>query len=408
MNSVKKTNIFITFLLMSSCIFAEDLNNKNNNPNVTPENQVPEKTSESSSLKSYFQDIFQPQKPVSTNNKQTEIVNTSRPEKQKSNIKPEIVKSEKNIRQEKTQITPIKKTPTKKPVSAKNKQNEIVEIAIPGKQKSIAKPKVIESEKYIEHKQIQIAPIKETPIKTEYSDNKEKGLAIITEVDRRDTGWKDSQAKLKMILKNRQGDEHSRSLKMKTMEVQGDGDKSLSIFGSPKDIKGTAFLSYTHALDPDEQWLYLPAVKRVKRISSRNKSGPYLGSEFAFEDLASFEIKKYRYEFIKDEVLEGIDCFVIEAYPEYKYSGYTRTMLWIDKKRYVLLKTDYYDRKNSLLKTQTFKGYNQYLGQYWRPDEMEMVNHTNGKSTKLIWANYKFRKGLTKRSFDKNTLKRAR
>ncbi len=244
--------------------------------------------------------------------------------------------------------------------------------------------------------------------KQTFNNDKEKGLAIIKEVDRRDTGWQDSQAKLTMILKNRHGDEHSRKLKMKIMEVKGDGDKSLSIFNSPRDIKGTAFLSFTHALDPDEQWLYLPAIKRVKRISSRNKSGPYLGSEFAFEDLSSFEVAKYDYKYIKDEIYDGIDCFVIEAYPLYEHSGYTKLVLWIDKNRYILLKTDYYDRKNSLLKTQTFHGYKKYLDQYWRPDEMRMVNHTNGKSTILLWKEYQFRKGLTKRSFDKNALKRAR
>jgi hypothetical protein len=246
------------------------------------------------------------------------------------------------------------------------------------------------------------------PTEIKYSNTKEKALAIIMEVDRRDTGWLDSQAKLKMILRNRHGNEHTRNLKMKIMEVQNDGDKSLSIFNTPKDIKGTAFLSFTHALDPDEQWLYLPAVKRVKRISSRNKSGPYLGSEFAFEDLSSFEVKKYTYNYLRDEVVAGIDCFVIEATPQYKHSGYTRTTLWIDKKRYIVLKIDYYDRKNSLLKTQTFHGYKQYLKQYWRPDEMHMVNHNNGKSTTLLWEEYQFRKGLTKRAFDRNSLKRAR
>ncbi len=274
---------------------------------------------------------------------------------------------------------------------------------------SVITEKTIHSpEKQLPKQVIDSGQTKSEPAEINYKDSKEKALAIIMEVDRRDTGWLDSQAKLKMILRNRQGNEHTRHLKMKIMEVQDDGDKSLSIFNSPKDIKGTAFLSFTHALDPDEQWLYLPAVKRVKRISSRNKSGPYLGSEFAFEDLSSFEVKKYKYNYLRDEVVAGIDCFVIEATPQYKHSGYTRTTLWIDKKRYIVLKIDYYDRKNSLLKTQTFHGYNQYLMQYWRPDEMRMVNHNNGKSTTLLWENYQFRKGLTKRAFDRNALKRAR
>ncbi len=236
----------------------------------------------------------------------------------------------------------------------------------------------------------------------------QKGLQIVTEADRRDTGFGDSKADLEMILHNRHGDTSVRKLRMQTLEVIGDGDKSLSIFSSPRDVKGTAFLSFTHALEADEQWLYLPALKRVKRISSSNKSGPFLGSEFAYEDLTSFEVPKFKYKYLHDEMLDGIDCFVIEAYPQYEHSGYTREIIWIDKQRYIVMKIDYYDRKDSLLKTLRYKNYRQYLGQFWRADEMDMQNRQNGKSTQLIWKNYQFRTGLTNRDFDRNTLKRAR
>lgn len=241
-----------------------------------------------------------------------------------------------------------------------------------------------------------------------WSDNAQRGLEIVEEMDKRDTGWGDAQADLQMILKNRHGDEHVRRLRLKTLEIIGDGDKSLSVFDSPRDIKGTAFLSFTHALEADEQWLYLPALKRVKRISSNNKSGPFLGSEFAFEDLTSFEVKKFKYQYLRDETIGEIDCFVIETYPQYEYSGYTRTLIWVDKQRYIPIKIDYYDRKNALLKTQEFKQYQQYLDQYWRADEMHMQNHITGKSTRLLWQNYQFKKGLGDRDFDRNTLKRAR
>jgi outer membrane lipoprotein-sorting protein len=240
------------------------------------------------------------------------------------------------------------------------------------------------------------------------TETEQKGLEIIEELDRRDTGFGDSTADLKMILRNRQGDESIRELSMKILEVAGDGDKSLSVYDSPRDIKGTAFLSFTHALEPDEQWLFLPALKRVKRISSSNKSGPYLGSEFAFEDLTSFEVKKFKYNYLRDEVHENIDCFVLELYPQYEHSGYTRQQVWIDKERYIPLRIDFFDRKNALLKTLENKGYQQYLQQFWRPDEVVMTNHQNGKSTVLLWANYRFKTGLTDRDFDRNALKRAR
>ena len=236
----------------------------------------------------------------------------------------------------------------------------------------------------------------------------QQGREIFVEIDKRETGFSDSRADVKMTLRNRNGDESLRLLEIKTLEVQGDGDKSLTVFDSPRDVKGTAFLSFTHALTPDDQWLYLPALKRVKRISSANKSGPFLGSEYAFEDLTSNEIEKYEYNYLRDETLDGIDSFVVELTPRYEHSGYTRQVAWVDKERYIVLKIDYYDRKNALLKTQTFKKYQQYLNQFWRPLEQLMVNHQNGKSTQLLSENFQFRTGLTKRDFDSNSLKRSR
>jgi outer membrane lipoprotein-sorting protein len=237
----------------------------------------------------------------------------------------------------------------------------------------------------------------------------EKGLAIAQEADKRDTGFGDSTADMLMILKNKHGQKSERKIRTRTLEVKDDGDKSLSIFDTPRDVKGTAFLNFTHKVADDDQWLFLPALKRVKRISSRNKSGSFMGSEFAYEDISSQEVEKYTYKWIRDEAYDGNECFVIELYPvDKKNSGYTRQVVWIDKAEYRQFKIEYYDRKNSLLKTLTVKGYKKYLDKFWRADEMNMVNHQTGKSTSLVLSNYKFRTGLTEKDFNKNSLKRAR
>lgn len=236
----------------------------------------------------------------------------------------------------------------------------------------------------------------------------EKGLAIAIEADKRDQGWEDQATVSKMILRNSQGAESTREIRGKVLEVKGDGDKSLTVFDTPRDVKGTAFLSFTHTLKADEQWLYLPALKRVKRISSSNKSGPFMGSEFAYEDISSQEVAKYKYKFIKDDKYNGRDVFVTERYPQYKKSGYTKQVAWIDKEMYQPLKIEFYDRKRSLLKILTQHDYKKYLNKYWRPSRLEMVNHQTGKSTTLFWKSYKFKNGFTKRDFDRNSLKRAR
>lgn len=234
-----------------------------------------------------------------------------------------------------------------------------------------------------------------------------KGFTIAKKVQDRDSGWGDSQAKMEMILTNKHGQSSRRSMEMKTLEVIGDGDKSLTIFHTPRDVQGTAFLSFSHALEADEQWLYLPALKRVKRISSANKSGPFLGSEFAFEDLSSFEVEKYDYEFIREDILDNHAVFVVKYIPKYSHSGYTHLAVWIDQKEYIFRKIDFYDRKGSHLKTLAFNQYKPF-GTYWRAMEYTVNNHQTGKSTILNWQDYAFNTGLTEADFSQSALKRAR
>ena len=238
-------------------------------------------------------------------------------------------------------------------------------------------------------------------------NSQQKGLRIAQEGDARDLGFGDNTANMVMTLRNRAGKTSRRIIRIKTLEGKGDGDRALSLFDEPADVKGTAMLTFSHGLKPDDQWLYLPALKRVKRINSRNKSGPFMGSEFAFEDLGSQEVSKYKYNYLREEGCgQGWKCHVIERTPAYKHSGYTKQVTWIDTKEYRPVKVMYYDRKRALLKTLTATGFKQYLGKFWRPSLMSMVNHQSGKSTTLQWTNYKFKTGLSARDFNKNALKR--
>ena len=236
----------------------------------------------------------------------------------------------------------------------------------------------------------------------------EKGLAIAIESDKRNTGWQDSTADMTMTLRNKRGEESVRALRVKSLEVEADGDKSMTIFDQPKDVRGTALLTFSHKTDADDQWLFLPALKRVKRIASKNKSGPFMGSEFAFEDLSSQEVEKYTYEYLKDEACAELTCFVVKRFPSDKNSGYTSQVAWIDQTEYRVHKIEFFDRKKSLLKTLVSSNYMQYLGEFWRPEKMAMQNHQTGKSTDLIWTNYQFKTGLEDGDFTKNSLKRAR
>lgn len=237
-----------------------------------------------------------------------------------------------------------------------------------------------------------------------------KGYEIAARSDRSDRGFTDSIVAMKMVLRNKAGNTSQRTLKLETLEVPDEnmGDKSLIIFDSPADIDGTALLSHANILDPDDQWLYLPALKRTKRISSVNKSGPFVGSEFAFEDFTALELNKYTYKYIRTETYNNLHCDVIERYPRYEHSGYTKQVSWIDQKVFQVRKVEFYDRRGDLLKSLTLDGYKAYGPGYWRPHKLVMINHQTGKSTDLLYSDYVFNNGLNNRDFQKGRLRRIR
>ena len=197
-------------------------------------------------------------------------------------------------------------------------------------------------------------------------------------------------------------------MRARLLEVEGDGDKSLFVFEKPRDIRGIALLSFAHKIESDDQWFYMPRSKRVKRIISKNKSGPFLGSEFSIEDLSFQEIEKFSHKFLREEEFNNYNCFVIERIPLDPYSGYTKHLVWIDKENYLIQKIELFDRKSYHLKSQFFKGYKKYLNKFWRPNEIEMINHQNGKSTILFFEELRFQTGLTEEDFTLNSLKRSK
>ena len=237
----------------------------------------------------------------------------------------------------------------------------------------------------------------------------QRGFEIAARADRSDRGFGDSEVQLQMVLRNSAGRESSRTLEISTLEVPDEslGDRSLVVFDSPNDIKGTALLSHARILDPDDQWLFLPALKRVKRISSANKSGPFVGSEFAFEDFTALELNKYDYRWLEEATIDGLAMDVVERTPRYENSGYSRQVSWVDREVHQVRKVEFYDRRGDLLKTLVLSEYRAYDG-IWRSHRMEMTNHQTGKSTDLIYGEYDFNVSLDEDDFVRGRLTRLR
>ena len=134
----------------------------------------------------------------------------------------------------------------------------------------------------------------------------------------------------------------------------------------------------------------------------------FMGSDFAYEDMSSQEVEKYTYKFIREDEFEGQAVNVVERTPVYENSGYSKQLVWLDKKRMIPLQIEYFDRKGSALKTQHFKGYQLYNERFWRVDDLLMVNHQKGTQTTISFDNYNISQGVRLTNFAQANLSRIR
>ena len=240
-----------------------------------------------------------------------------------------------------------------------------------------------------------------------------RGLEIATEVDKRDRGWGDVTVEGEMVLKNKAGNESVRKFRSTILEAEDAavGDMSIITFSEPRDVRGTALLTHSKIEpDDDSQWIFLPAVKRVKRISSSNRTGKFVSSEFSYEDLGSEEVADNHHIWLEDAPCThdaSLTCAAVESQPKNKKSGYSRRVSFIDLAEYRVHRIDFYNRRGDLEKSLVFSDYRQYLDAYWRAHVMTMNNSQTGKSTTLTWDEYSFANGLGERDFTPQGLAKA-
>ena len=210
-------------------------------------------------------------------------------------------------------------------------------------------------------------------------------------------------------IRRADGREVLREVTTKTLEGENGKDKSLLFFAKPLDVKGTVFLTHSFPLEADKQWIYLPSQNRVKRISSKRKTGRFMGSEFTFEDMAAFSLEKNNYRYLGEtecgEPLQA--CHIIETRSKDPYTGYEKTISHIDKAELRSWEIDFYSRRTGKLSKQLrISNYQLYLDKFWRPDQLSMLNTTTRAETILKWHEQQFNIGLVDSEFRKAALER--
>ncbi len=237
------------------------------------------------------------------------------------------------------------------------------------------------------------------------------GRTIVQKNDQQQKS-QDEYTEMTMTLISKTGKKRIRKV-VQYQQTDDRGDKKILIrFLSPPDIKGTGLLTLEHHNREDEQWLYLPALRRIRRISAAEKSDNFVGTDFTYQDLKSEEMDQYNYRLTGEEVIDSIPCYVVEAIPnnknERKKSAYGKRIFWISKDHFVLVQVHFFDKKGKLFKTLNAREIREIDNtNKWRAWHIEMINLNSGHRTILKYHQIKINRGVPGRFFSKRYLKRG-
>jgi len=195
-------------------------------------------------------------------------------------------------------------------------------------------------------------------------------------------------ADMMLIKDTKSGSTETRNTRRYSKEPEEGLSKSMFVFLSPANIAGTAVLTWEQETD-DDQWLYMPATKKMQRIASGSKKNYFMGTDFTYEDMEPEDMDNFNYTVLKTESLnvDGADvaCWVVEAVPaneeKKRASGYSKRLMWVDQERFVTLKAEFYDRRERLIKTQTVFELENITGTVWRPKKTMMDNPSKNSQT---------------------------
>ena len=206
----------------------------------------------------------------------------------------------------------------------------------------------------------------------------------------------DSVSDATFTLTNKAGQERVRKT-FGTTKLQENGIDNMRMtrFLSPPDVKGTVSLLIEHSDKDDDIWIYLPALKKVRRLVANNKKDSFMGTDFTYADVIGYKVSEWSYKLMKEEPVDGQACYVIESLPKSEAvrssNGYSKRVSWLRKDNLMAVKVDYWDESGQLLKTSTFSDIqlvDQKRGK-WQAMRLEASNVQTGHRTVIKFDNFK-------------------
>jgi len=213
---------------------------------------------------------------------------------------------------------------------------------------------------------------------------------------------KDSKVDMIMTLTNKKGKSRSSSLRSITKD---DGAKQIIWFLSPADDKGVSFLKIEHDEKDDEMRMWLPAFKKIRRISAKKRSDSFMGSDMSYEDMSTRQLDEFNFKIMGNERFQDVSCYLLESKPkEHIRTEYSRHITWVDSTLFIPLKEESYDKSGKLLKEKVFSY--RVINKYQILTVVQVTNIQKNHSTTLKFENIELDRGVEDSFFHERYLKR--
>lgn len=190
---------------------------------------------------------------------------------------------------------------------------------------------------------------------------------------------------LELTIKEANDSVKTRIIELWSVEDNEDLSKTIMVFRAPSAVKNTRFLTQENDGADDDQWIFLPALGKVRRIASSDGDSSFMGTEFTYDDMSSREIDDYTYQYLTDETVDGYDCYVVESIPkDLSDNQYSKTTSWVVKDKDIIrpIKMNLYNKKGELEKVLTVEELEQIDG-YWISTTTTMTNLLNNRSSTI-------------------------
>jgi len=215
----------------------------------------------------------------------------------------------------------------------------------------------------------------------------------------------DGRAKITMRLINKQGKERLREMTMLRKNLGTGGEQRYYIyFHKPSDVKGTSFMVWKYPAKEDDRWIFIPAIKLVRRIAADDKRSSFVGSDFTYEDISGREVGDETHSLLRSEDWQGRPTYVIESRPKTAID-YVRRVSWIDRDRHLPLKEEYYDAQGEILRIFTVDEIKQVDG-FWTAARRTMRDNQSGHRTEVAFQEIKYNVGVGDDLFTERYLRR--